>query len=253
MRIAFVHIPRTAGTAFGRFLQQCCPEARVRDFYAEKTGTAQSAIDEFRLLSVAEKQSYHLLKGHFVFGFDPDLQDAHYLVFLRRPMERLISYYFYALADARNYLHRLLVQRRMRLEEFLLSDISIELDNYQVRAVSGVGTEVPRGEIGPEHLTQAKRNLQTRFAAFGLTEKYQESIAEISRVLGWETPRAVAAQAPSGRRPMAALSDRCRQAFEARNQYDSALYDFAEALFVERTGRSGEVARDRHRMQQGRR
>jgi len=231
-----MHIPRTAGTAFGRFMEQQYPGARVFDFYAGATGNAADAVEEFRRKRHDEKQTYRLLKGHFVFGFDPEVANFRYVTLLRRPLERLISYYFYVLADSGNYLHRLLVQRRMRLEDFLLSDIGIELDNYQVRAISGVGGDVPRGQIGAGHLALAQHNLQERFAAFGLTERYRDSLVEMAPLFGWNTT-GMSGEPPPGR-PAHSLSDACRQEVAARNHYDLALYAFADRLFASRLAAS---------------
>ena len=91
--------------------------------------------------------AFTVLKGHFVFEFDRSLTGFNYVTLLRHPVDRLISYYFYALRDRRHYLHSLLVQRRIRLEQFLLSELSIELDNYQVRAVCGAAFASPRERV----------------------------------------------------------------------------------------------------------
>lgn len=137
-RIAFVHIPRTAGTTFGVYLDGLYAGRDVAKFYADDAHpVVNEKLDAFRRLEAGEKASYALLRGHFVYGFDGGESGCRYVTLLREPVARLVSYYFYALKEPMNYLHTYLLQRRIGLESFLMSDASIDLDNYQVRAVSG--------------------------------------------------------------------------------------------------------------------
>ncbi|WP_262054874.1 hypothetical protein, partial [Burkholderia thailandensis] len=153
-----------------------------------------------------------------------------YVTLLREPVARLVSYYFYALKEPMNYLHAYLLQRRIGLEQFLTSDASIDLDNYQVRAVSGAAFGSSRERVSGAHLELAKRNLVERFAAFGLTERFDASMQHFSRRFGW-------APAPQERRNEGAygrdvaLGDACRACVEEKNRFDIELYRFAQAHF----------------------
>jgi len=230
-RIAFVHIPRTAGTTFGEHLDRLYAGGRTVKFYADaEHPVVNGGIDAFRALSKAEKAAHAMLRGHFLYGFDGGESGCSYVTLLREPVSRLVSYYFYALKEPINYLHAYLFQRRIGLERFLTSESSIDLDNFQVRAISGAHFESPRARVRPEHLEMAKCNLVERFAAFGLTERFDESMQRFSARFGWPLP-------PTARRNEGAyardlpLSEPCRAHVEHNNRFDIELYNFAYQLF----------------------
>jgi hypothetical protein len=230
-RIAFVHIPRTAGTTFGEHLDRLYAGDTVAKFYADaEHPVVNGRIDAFRALEKTSKASHAMLRGHFHYGFDDGESGCHYVTLLREPVSRLVSYYFYALKEPLNYLHAYLFQRRIGLERFLTSEASIDLDNFQVRAISGAHFESPRARVGPEHLEMAKRNLKERFAAFGLTEHFDESMQRFSARFGWPALPASRRNEGAYARDLA-LSEACRTHVEHANRYDIELYRFACRLF----------------------
>jgi hypothetical protein len=220
---------------FGEILRTVYAGREIYSFYGDETrSVANEKIQQFVSLDTAQKNRHAVLKGHVIFDFDKSLTGFHYVTLLRQPLDRLVSYYFYALGQRHHYLHSLLQQRRIRLEQFLLSDLSIELDNYQVRAVSGAAFPGVRERVNRDHLELAKHNLRERFAAFGLSESFERSMLEFARVFGWSLPpfghtnRAEYAGQPE-------LSVRAREEIARRNQFDLQLYEYAESLFAART------------------
>lgn len=240
-RIAFVHIPRTAGTTFGAYLDGLYAGRDVAKFYADDAHpVVNEKLDAFRRLEAGEKASYALLRGHFVYGFDGGESGCRYVTLLREPVARLVSYYFYALKEPMNYLHTYLLQRRIGLESFLMSDASIDLDNYQVRAVSGAAFGSSRERVSGAHLALAKRNLVERFAAFGLTERFDASMRRFARQFGWApAPRAAQRGRVRARRRAWRRMPRVRR---GKNRFDIELYRFAQAHF-ESAAASGDDGR----------
>lgn len=234
VRVAFVHIPRTAGTTFGVALDALYAERRIEKFYGDDDGgVANRRIDAFRALAPHDRNDVDLLRGHFVYGFDSGLRDVRYVTLLRDPLRRLISFYFYALKHRGNYLHAYLKQRRMGLEQFLVSDVCLDLDNYQVRAISGAQFASVREPVTQQHCDSAKRRLERDFAAFGLTEQFDRSIDLFNRTFGWELP--VAGQHNvGGYAADLTLSDACLHQVREKNRFDLALYAFAADLFESR-------------------
>ncbi|MFP3506148.1 sulfotransferase family 2 domain-containing protein [Burkholderia sp. SIMBA_062] len=230
-RIAFVHIPRTAGTAFGEHLDRLHAGARIAKFYVDdEHPVVNGRINAYRALDEAEKASYAMLRGHFPYGFDDSERGSRYVTLLREPVSRLVSYYFYALKEPLNYLHAYLFQRRIGLERFLASDASIDLDNAQVRAISGAHFDSPRDRVGPEHLEMAKHNLVERFAAFGLTERFDESMRRFSSRFEWPAAGVQRRNEGSYARDLT-LSPSCREHVEHTNRFDIELYRFALERF----------------------
>ena len=233
-KVAFVHIPRTAGMTLGSILERMYEGHPIQEFYGDASSSVvNDKLQRFAALRSSEKRAFSVLKGHFVFGFTPGLEHFSYVTLLRRPLERLVSYYFYVLRDSRHYLHALLMQRRMRLEDFLFSDLSLELDNYQVRAVSGALIARPRDRVVQEHLELATYNLRRRFSAFGLAEEFDESLFEFARVFGWKLPKFEVLNQGGYSRNLE-LPKSCRDAVNEKNRFDVALYEYASGLFMQR-------------------
>jgi hypothetical protein len=69
----------------------------------------------------------------------------------------------------------------MSLETFLEGNHRAARPNDQVRFVSGFAPE----EAPSEALRCAKHNLKEEFTAFGLTERFDESLSLLRRQLGW--------------------------------------------------------------------
>jgi hypothetical protein len=230
-KVAFVHVPRTGGTTFGSILDRLYEGRKVARFYGDaNSNVANERIEQFRRLDAGEKQSFDLLRGHFVFGFDDSLEAFQYITLLREPVQRLVSYYFYALKDKSNYLHEYLMKRRVNLVDFITSGLSIELDNYQVRTLSGVAFSSVRERVGREHCELAKDNLARRFAAFGLVERFDASIAVFARHFGWHIP-GYEPQNLGGYAGTPHLSQSTIEAVAATNPFDLELYEYAKELF----------------------
>lgn len=127
--------------------------------------------------------------GHFAFGvhrlFETECQ---YVTFLRKPIPRLVSLYRHAATTSDAYYHRHSAGRTF--QEFLASREVLETDNGMVRFLSGDPSKKnlfinpkPFGTLEAEDLERAFEHLEQRISAFGLLEKFDESLV-IFRKLG---------------------------------------------------------------------
>lgn len=93
--LIFLHIPKTAGRTLEKILE--------REYAAEFTyniyGYDQSILEAAKQLSLLpnrQLRSIRLIKGHYNFGLHKLLpQGARYITFLREPIDRIVSHYFY--------------------------------------------------------------------------------------------------------------------------------------------------------------
>ncbi len=234
-RVVFVHIPRTAGTSLGRLLERIYPAAETANFYADAvTQTANANIERFLRLGRDDKRAHRLIKGHVRYGFDDDLIDYQHITMLRKPLDRLISYYNYVLSEKSHYMRDYIVQRDMTVGDFLLSGMSVELDNFMVRAISGADLRSARDKVDEEHLDLAKTNLRDRFAAFGISERFEASLRVFSHRFGWQHPSTLRVNASHRGKGHRLLRSVERDVLSL-NRFDEEFYSYAEALFAERS------------------
>jgi hypothetical protein len=233
--VIVLHITKTAGTTLARVAQQQYPAP----------GFLRSDYDfdafEARLASMpdADKRAIDCLFGHMAFGLHRWLpRPAVYVTLLREPVDRVISHYYYALHATDHPLNRRVVDEGMTLEDYLVSGILDELNDGQVRRLSGARDEaIPYGSVPPELLDVAKRNLREHFAAVGLTERFDESLLVFSRALGWRNVHYVTLNVTPGRPLRSRVPAALRQLIERYNPLDAELYAYARELFNDQLSR----------------
>ncbi len=223
--IIFVHIPRTAGMTLTHILQRIYPRQRS---YSFPSADVEGAIFAFRMLPVEERRRFRLVSGHIMFGIhDAVPRPFTYITMLRDPLDRLISLYFYIIETPTHRLHEGLCSTGMRFEDFVRSGITLETDNWQTRAISGVRQDF--GCCSEAMLRQAKQNLVEWFSVYGVTERFDETLVLLRRALAWQwrslyhTPE----NATRGRPKRNDVARPWIEAVERQNPLDLELYAFA--------------------------
>lgn len=231
--LIFIHIPKTAGATFSSILKQ--------KYRPEETFScgAESYYTEFFSLSAIQRNKLRLLHGHMPYGFHEKLESpVHYVTFLRNPIERVISFYYFLvdLPDPNNYLYELVSKPQMSFEDFLANKVTIELDNLQTRLLAGEASfKLKFGECTEATLQQALENLH-KMDVIGLTERFDESLLWASKVLGWRfLPVYRASKNKNDSRPeRVELPTHIVSTIKAYNQLDIRLYEAAKILIDEK-------------------
>jgi hypothetical protein len=225
--LIYLHIPKAAGTTFSVMLMNRFDRGRILNIREPAQG-----IEELKRMPSIQREQLQLIQGHFAYGIHEHLaQPYEYITILREPVDRLISHYYFVLRDQTHPLHERVTSQNLGLKEYVLSGLSPELDNGQVRAISGRGRGVPQGACSRELLDQAKDNLQHRFSLVGLAERFDETMLLVSRKFRWRHLYYVRENVTTNRPRTEQFSPEIIEAIKAANSLDMELYAFARELF----------------------
>jgi hypothetical protein len=104
---------------------------------------------------------------------------------LRDPAAAMRSLYFYILRRSDHRYHGAMIDGGVSFTEWLSDNSRDHLDNHQVRWLVG---RVDAGPIGRDDLEKAKRILILGCKAFGIVERFDESMLLFQEALGWGLP-----------------------------------------------------------------
>jgi hypothetical protein len=245
-RTILIHIPKAAGTSLRAILASQHPEGR--SFLVGEN--APWRREDFKGLPEGRRRRFTLLAGHIPFWFHDYFPDAVYVTMLRRPVDRVVSHYYYVLKTPEHYLYHL--AREIGLAEYVGSGISGELDNGQVRQLADC-EGVPFGQCDRDMLERAKANLARHFAVVGVAERFDESVVLMRRALGWESVPSYAKLNVNKSKPsVRSIPQGVIRLIEAHNQLDAELYEWVASRLAQAVAQGRppvwlEVARSRLR------
>lgn len=234
MDVVFFHMPKTAGTAVNLFFGANYPKDAM--WMGRQRGvTPLAAMFNYLRLPDDQKDQFRFISAHMpLFMLEHLPQRFRAVTLLRNPLERAVSTYFHTMRSVGDPLAERWIKRGVSLEEFLVEQADWQMDNGQVRMLSGVEEAVPYGQCGPEHLAEAKRNLEERFVCHGLQERFEDTLFLFSQTLGLSEIHCeyanVAPNRPDGYKPTRAQ----RAMLMRHNSLDMELYAFAVELFSRR-------------------
>ena len=204
-------------------------------FDAKRTFTVRDPIkhiENLKALPAAERDQLQLIKGHFPYGIHEHLsQPFDYITMLRDPVERMVSHYYFVLRTPHHYLYETVTSKKIGLNEYVLGGLSEELDNGQVRLISGIGRRIPYGQCSRKWLEVAKENLERRFSFVGLAERFDETILLIARKFGWKDPYYIRQNVTENRPAVKDVPMHVIDAIKKVSALDLELYSFAQSIF----------------------
>lgn len=230
--LIFLHIPKAAGSTLHPVLE------RHYSKRAYRTITVPEQLEAFKQLPQTERSRIRLLKGHMPFGMHSYLEGrSRYVTLLRHPAERVVSHYYYVKRRPGHYLHHHL-ESGMSLAEFASAGLSGEMDNGQVRLLSGHDQDIPCGQCTRDLLDTAQRNIEQHFAVAGLTEYFDESLVLMAIELGWNwTPYYLNRNVTKDKPVAKQIDPVALKAIEQANPLDFELYGWASRRFQNQLAR----------------
>jgi Galactose-3-O-sulfotransferase len=197
-------------------------------------------IARFKTLPAALRGRYRLIEGHLYFGFHRHIPRAStYITFLRRPVERVLSFYYYARSTPDHYLYSQLVFERLDLKTALARELTSELCNGQTRQLAGDEWEDPERVVTRAALERAQANL-THFRVVGLLEEFDASLLLMRHAFGWHLPFYVKENVTKEKPDEALLDAETLGLIEEANRLDLELYEYARNLFAEQCRAAGD-------------
>lgn len=180
--VLYMHVPRTAGTAFREAITANYRQAEIAYLYPDPPGFL---VETLRHLPLQQRAGFRLVVGHFRFGVHEWLpQESTYISVIRHPVSRVLSHYLYLVKNGSPSIYER--DRLLSPEEYMEKQCSVDMDNAMVRYFGGIDdTEFPPGTLGPEQYEKAICHMRTRFAYVGLQETSQGAFDALCRHFAW--------------------------------------------------------------------
>lgn len=228
MPIRFLHIPKTAGTTFVHLLQRIY--GRTRHFVF--SGDMSADRIRLRAMTARQRQSIGLYSGHAVLHVGlADVDAVPAITFLRDPVERVKSFCQFVAEGKSPYLREAFPPDRFDLDRFLDS-ANPELDNLQTKMLileSAQHDSLP-GDTEAERL--ALHALRNQVDAFGLLERFDESLLRFQARYRWPVPLYERLNEKDQGR-LLCFETRHLQRIAELNRVDSAVYAAAKIILLQ--------------------
>ena len=238
--IIFLHLPKCGGTTLNRIIEWEYPARRI---YSIDPSFFRWSHRKLMRLPPRKLARVLVFKGHMPFGLHARLtQPATYITFLREPVERVISEYYFIL-------HRRLQPQYRRMQTLSLEEYAAGTPhhNTQTKLIAGRG-DYPNfvaGDCNDETLAVAEDNLAKHFTFAGLTERFDEGVAALKVLFGWNIARYAHFNVTASLRPKKDAVPADIQALIAeRNKYDVHLYEHVKRGYADVLASFGERLRE---------
>ena len=223
--LIFIHLYKTGGTTLNRIIEW---EYKMSKICSVEPTWWQWSYQRITRWSPGRLNKMEVFKGHMPFGLHRLLpRPANYVTVLREPVERAISDYYFARRFKPHRHHRAALQ--LSLEEFFLQKHE---HNLQSRILAGPNShELFPSVCDAGTLAAAKDNLARRFIVVGLTERFDETLALLKVLLGWQVRRYRSFRVADNRVARHQVAAKTLALIRERERFDIALYDYASSLF----------------------
>jgi hypothetical protein len=232
-KVCFIHIPKAGGTTLNHILMRNYPLGRIKTF----SPSISPHFDQSDPKALRRKLlGYYCIIGHLGFGFTQYLdKNVHLFTMLRKPVDRVVSLYYFIFQDVNHYLHQQFTQDQPTLEEFVRERFTQETSNGQTRQLASLHMKdlnfADKVELGEADLAQAINNLN-RCSLVGLVDKFDLFLLLGRKLFGWRDIFYLKRNVTRKRAGVKDLSAETLRLIEKENELDLQLYSHAQALFA---------------------
>lgn len=229
--LVFQHIPKCAGTSVRKIFAKWFGEHLYAHYFDNRTSTPPKKIDLIEAQAKAEAQGgsvcvfghFNADKGYGYGDYYPGIVQR--LTIIRDPFEHHLSNYYFAKKKIAAGKYDLPLAR-------VLMEQDLSIDEYLTSHHSYLGSFFPVGMNETNYRTM----LREEFLFIGITDRLDESILSLSRILG--KPRARVPRENVSTRDNGASISRYREVFERENEFVSEVFRECCLIFEERRSRS---------------
>jgi len=241
--VVFLHIPKTAGTTLRYIIQhqhQYKPQ-EICELYGLGAKTYSERLNKLKELSTVGKKGVRVINSHLGFGLHEYLASPYtYITFLRNPVDRVISFYYYLQRTQKEKF------QNISLQDYACNNWTAK--NGMTRYLSGSllkhklttsGTNLDYLECSSKMLDAAKENLKDHVKVTGITERFDESLVLLNKLLGWKIPPYNRGNVSKNRPVTRDISKEAIRSIEKLNEFDLQLYDYAKEVFEDLVRQQG--------------
>lgn len=223
--IIFIHVPKTAGRSFIKIIKRQYKNKNT--FQINPTAVSQST-KHFQTLSQKKRYKYKCLLGHMQYGLHQYMTpETKYISFIRNPVDRIISHYYYVIRTPEHYLYSYIQKNIVSLKDYISLNSYSELTNGQVRDISGLSSNDDHA------LNVALKNINSNFQFVGLTEYFDESLIIFQKQLNWKNIIYIKQNVSTNKPLKENIPEEILETIRQNNQLDLILYESVKQKFLD--------------------
>lgn len=229
----FVHIPKTAGMTFRKILDRQFTPARIYKIGPD----FQGSIDRLKALPEEQKARITCISGHVPYGIHHSFgaRPVHYLSFVRDPVDRAVSEYFY-FRKRRELLPLIGLEATAPFtpQDYLQHVEKMGMGDFQTRILTNHGNMIdgvlpPYQQIPEEMKGELLDDLQHKYALLGSVALFDESLLLMQQQFGWRSIRYIRRNVARADPKKSALQHSMRNEIRRLNPLDCKLYEMTTA------------------------
>lgn len=191
-RTIFIHIPKTGGTSILSFLEfnfaknELFSIAKLnRQLFGSKWGEIPyfereaKAKKYFSGLSNDIRNNYKIIYGHMDYGWHEVVDNAEYVTFLREPVGRVLSLYYYILRRETLPLSKQIKEEEISIDDFVQNQMHPEASNGITKRLCGDDFNA----LDLEDSFEIAKNRLLNFKYVGFMDNFDSSMLNFADII----------------------------------------------------------------------